>query len=126
MKRCYQVALLAVLVMLGSCGNRKVADRWTATRANAWYAELPWMAGCDYITSDAINQIEMWSGDTYNAAQIDKEMAWAEELGLNTMRVYLSSVVYENDPDGMKQRMDNFLSICQKHGVRPLFCIFDD
>ena len=39
MKRCYQVALLAVLVMLGSCGNRKVADRWTATRANAWYAE---------------------------------------------------------------------------------------
>ena len=60
------------------------------------------MAGCDYITSDAINQIEMWSGDTYNAAQIDKEMAWAEELGLNTMRVYLSSVVYENDPDGMK------------------------
>ena len=126
MKRCYQVALLAVLVMLGSCGSRKVADRWTAARANAWYAELPWMAGCDYITSDAINQIEMWSGDTYNAAQIDKEMAWAEELGLNTMRVYLSSVVYENDPDGMKQRMDNFLSICQKHGVRPLFCIFDD
>lgn len=127
MRRLCQLSIALLLVLsLASCGKGSTGERWTAARANAWYAELPWMAGCDYITSDAINQIEMWSAETYNAAQIDKEMGWAEELGLNTMRVYLSSVVYEKDADGMKQRMDNFLSICQKHGVRPLFCIFDD
>lgn len=127
MRRLCQLSIALLLVLsLASCGKGSTGERWTAERANAWYAELPWMAGCDYITSDAINQIEMWSAETYNAAQIDKEMGWAEELGLNTMRVYLSSVVYEKDADGMKQRMDNFLSICQKHGVRPLFCIFDD
>ena len=110
MRRLCQLSIALLLVLsLASCGKGSTGERWTAERANAWYAELPWMAGCDYITSDAINQIEMWSAETYNAAQIDKEMGWAEELGLNTMRVYLSSVVYENDADGMKQRMDNFL-----------------
>ena len=34
--------------------------------------------------------------------------------------------VYKNDPDGMIDRMDDFLSICNKHGIRPMFVIFDD
>ena len=33
------------------------------------------------------------SADTYDPARIDTELGWAEELGFNTMRVYLSSVV---------------------------------
>ena len=80
------------------------------------------MAGADYINADAINQIEMWSGDTYNHDQIDKEPSWAEGLDFKTLRVYLSSVVYENDPEGLKQRMDDFLTICQGHVIRPLIC----
>ncbi|MBQ8098727.1 MAG: cellulase family glycosylhydrolase [Bacteroidaceae bacterium] len=122
-------ASAALLMLAGSCCNapkESAAQRWTEEKANAWYAELPWMAGVDYIPASAINQIEMWSQDTYDAPQIDKELGWAEELGFNTLRVYLSSVVYDNDPEGYKQRMDDFLSICEKHGIRPLFCIFDD
>lgn len=126
-----KIALLAVGVValsLSSCSSDKkeVAQRWTEEKANAWYSELPWMAGCDYIPASAINQIEMWSKDTYDAPQIEKELGWAEDLGFKTLRVYLSSVVYENDPDGMKERMSNFLDICKNHGIKPLFCIFDD
>ena len=124
------LSMVAAMLLLGltSCttGNEKSAPRWTEKQANDWYAKLPWMAGCDYITSDAINQIEMWSKDTYNAKQIDKELGWAQNIGFKTLRVYLSSVVYENDPEGMKQRMDDFLGICQKHAIRPLFVFFDD
>ena len=104
----------------------QVAQRWSEEQAITWYAQLPWLAGADYINADAINQIEMWSKDSYRPDQIDQELTMAEGIGFNTLRVYLSSVVYEHDPEGMKQRMDDFLSICQKHHIKPLFCIFDD
>lgn len=132
MSKTFKLALLLCLLTMsmGSFAKKKVqqpvAQRWTVEKANAWYASKPWLRGCNYIPANAINQIEMWSRDTYDAKQIDKELTWAQELGFNTMRVFLSSVVYANDPDGMKQRMDNFLSICQKHGIQPLFVFFDD
>ena len=120
--------VLAMFVGACQCEKeaRTTAQRWSEEKANEWYAQLPWMAGADYINAGAINQIEMWSGDTYNHDQIDKELTWAEDLGFKTLRVYLSSVVYENDPEGLKQRMDDFLTICQGHGIRPLFVFFDD
>ena len=103
-----------------------VASRWTEAKANIWYAQQPWMSGCDYIPATAINQIEMWSKNTYDHPQIDKELGWAEELGFKTMRVFLSSVVYAHDPQGLKERMNDFLTICDRHGIRPLFVFFDD
>ena len=106
--------------------KHKAATRWSEDKANTWYAQLPWMSGCNYTPATAINQIEMWSKDTYDPVQIDKELGWAEELGFNTMRVFLSSVVYKNDPSGLKKRINNFLDICSRHGIRPFFVFFDD
>ena len=36
-----------------------------------------WLVGSNYIPTDAINQLEMWQADTFNPAQIDKELGWA-------------------------------------------------
>ena len=121
-------SLICALALAGCSDGKKAkpTERWSPEKAEAWYNALPWLSGCNYIPASAINQIEMWSQDTYDAALIDKELGWAEELGFNTMRVFLSSVVYKNDPEGMKQRMDNFLSICNKHGIKPMFVVFDD
>jgi len=127
-KSILTIVLLGVFLLMGSCAEqeKKQAGRWSEEKANQWYAELPWLRGCDYIPATAINQIEMWSADTYDEAQIEKEMGWAEDLGFNTMRVYLSSVVWQNDPEGMKMRMDDFLTKAESHGIRPLFVFFDD
>lgn len=38
----------------------------------------------------------------------------------------MSSLVYANDPGGLKSRIDDFLSICDRHGIRPMFVFFDD
>ena len=117
--------LLAVCGALAACAGD--GARWSAEKAGKWYAGYPWLSGCDYIPCNAINQIEMWSRDTWSPGQIDKELGWASDsLGFNTMRVFLSSVVYQNDPDGLKQRMDEFLGICSKHSITPMFVFFDD
>lgn len=101
------ILLAGALLVLASCAPKEA--RWPEEKARQWYDAQRWLVGCNYIPSDAINQIEMWSGDTYNHDLIDKELSWAEDLGFNTLRVFLSSVVYENDAQGLKARMDDFL-----------------
>ncbi|MBD3238974.1 MAG: 1,4-beta-xylanase [Chitinivibrionales bacterium] len=103
-----------------------VAGQWPKKKAQAWYDELPWLAGTNYYPATAINQIEMWQDSTWDPTTIDKEMGWAEELGFNTHRVYLHDLVWADDEEGLYARMDEFLAICGKHGIRPFFVFFDD
>jgi len=102
------------------------AGRWSEEKALEWGKKQPWLRGCNYIPSNAINQIEMWSADTWSPDLIDRELGWAEDLGFNTLRVFLSSVVWENDSDGFKNRIDEFLNMCAAHSIRPHFVFFDD
>ncbi|WP_143305647.1 glycoside hydrolase 5 family protein [Chitinophaga vietnamensis] len=99
---------------------------WTKEKANKWYTTQPWLTGADYIPNNAINQLEMWQANTFSPQQIDKEFALAEDIGFNTMRVFLHSLAWKQDPAGFKQRIDKFLSIAQQHHIRPLFVFFDD
>jgi hypothetical protein len=70
---------------------------WSIEKANAWYNSHKWLTGADYIPATAINQLEMWQGDTFDPATIDKELGWAENIGFNTMRVFLHSVAWKQD-----------------------------
>ncbi|MCH3992495.1 MAG: glycoside hydrolase family 5 protein [Prevotella sp.] len=106
--------------------SAETGRQWTVSKVDKWYSAQPWLAGCCYIPATAINQIEMWSADTYDAPQINKELGWAQNLGFNTLRVFLSSVVWQHDPVGFKNRMNNFLNICKRHKIRPFFVFFDD
>ncbi|HLP37699.1 cellulase family glycosylhydrolase [Lacibacter sp.] len=105
---------------------KEVPGRWSAEKANAWYAKQPWLVGANYLPATAINQIDMWQASTWDAATIDKEMGWAESIGMNTMRVFLHDMVWASDKKGLYKRMDEFLNICKKHGIRPWFVFFDD
>lgn len=99
--------------------------RWTAEAANAWYARQPWLVGANYVPSDAINQLEMFQAATFNPELNDKELGWAESIGMNTMRVFLQDQLWEQDPQGFTKRLDTFLGIAAKHHIRPLFVLFD-
>jgi hypothetical protein len=99
--------------------------RWTEQKANEWYAKQPWLIGSNYIPRSAINQLEMWQEATFNPQQIDQELGWAESLGMNTMRVFLHDLPWQQDADGFKKRIDQFLTIAAKHHIRPIFVLFD-
>jgi hypothetical protein len=101
------------------------AERWTAERAHEWYGQQPWLVGSNYNPANTINQLEMWQADTFDPATIDKELGWARAIGMNTMRVYLHNLLWEQDAKGLKQRIDKFLTIAAKHGIKPMFVLFD-
>jgi hypothetical protein len=98
---------------------------WSEQQANAWYAHQPWLVGSNYVPRSAVNQLEMWQEETFDPAQIDQELAWAEELGMNTMRVFLHDLLWQQDSVGFRRRIGQFLDISARHGIRPMFVIFD-
>jgi hypothetical protein len=99
---------------------------WTVEKANAWYGEHKWISGSNFLPSTAINQLEMWQAETFDTATINRELGWAEDIGFNTMRVFLHSIAWKQDPEGFKNRVDRFLAIADRHGIQPLFVFFDD
>jgi hypothetical protein len=101
------------------------AQRWSEAQANAWYAQQPWLVGSDYVPANAINQLEMWQAETFDPKQIDKELTWAEGLGMNTMRVFLHDLLWQQDSPAFTRRIDTFLTIADKHHVHPVFVLFD-
>jgi hypothetical protein len=101
------------------------AERWTEQQAHHWYDRQPWLVGANYIPANAINQLEMWQADSFDPATIDKELGWAQSIGMNTMRVYLHNLLWEQDAKGFKKRIDAFLAIAAKHNIKPIFVLFD-
>src|SRR5579859_1194351 len=114
------------IVLLLLCPNAFTqTQRWSEQRANRWYQEQPWLVGSNFIPATAINQLEMWQADTFDPAEIDRELGWAENLGMNTMRVFLHDLPWQQDAPGFTKRIDSFLSIAAKHHIRPIFVLFD-
>jgi hypothetical protein len=101
------------------------SERWSEKAANDWYRKQPWLVGSNYIPATAINQLEMWQADTFDPARINLELTWAEGLGMNTMRVFLHDLPWQQDAAGFERRIARFLGIAEKHGIRPILVLFD-
>lgn len=103
-----------------------VGTVWTVEKAQAWYRQHPWITGANFVPSTAINQLEMWNASTFDSATIDRELGWAEDIGFNAMRVFLHSLAWKEDAAGFKNRVDAYLRISQRHGIKTIFVFFDD
>ena len=101
------------------------SEKRSARQAKDWYEKQPWLLGSNYNPASAIDELEMWQADSFDPERIDLELGWAESLGMNTMRVYLHDLLWQQDAEGFKQRLDTFLTIAAKHKIRPMFVLFD-
>lgn len=99
---------------------------WTVEQARVWQDGQGWLRGCNFNPSTAINQLETWQGETFDTATINRELGWAENIGMNCMRVYLHHVAWEVDKEGFKDRVNQYLTIADNHGIKTIFVFFDD
>jgi hypothetical protein len=99
---------------------------WPAAKAGAWYAAHKWINGANFIPSTAINQLEIWQADSFDPQTIDRELGYAEGIGFNTMRVFLHSIAWQQDPEGFRQRVSRYLAISDKHHIQTIFVFLDD
>jgi hypothetical protein len=98
---------------------------WPVAKAEGWAREHPWLVGCNFSPSTAINQLEMWQADTFDLPTIDRELGWAEGLGFNSVRVFLHHLLWERDAQGLLSRIDQFLAAADRHKIGVMFVLFD-
>jgi Cellulase (glycosyl hydrolase family 5) len=118
-------SVVAVLILAFSTHVFADMQRWSEEKANGWYQQQPWLVGSNFIPATAINELEMWQAATFDPQEIDKELGWAQSLGMNTMRVFLHDLLWQQDAEGFKRRIDSFLTIAARHHIRPVFVLFD-
>lgn len=127
MKRnLYLLALLIWLTLACSSPKPQIRPAWTAETAREWYDKVGWLRGSDFIPSTAINQLEMWQAETFDTVTIDRELGWAEDIGFNSMRVYLHHAAWASEPQAFLSRVDQYLAIADRHHISTLFTLFDD
>jgi hypothetical protein len=122
--------ILALCLVLSACStvDRHAVEpraQWTAEQANAWHAKQPWLVGCNFGPSTAINQLEMWQADTWDPKTIDRELGWAQDLGFTSVRVFLHDLLWKQDSKGFLKRMDEFLQIADRHHIGVMFVLLD-
>jgi hypothetical protein len=100
-------------------------SRWSPERAHRWYRAQGSLVGANYITSNAVNQLEMFQAGSYDPRRIDTELGWARLCGLNTVRVFLHDQLRAQDRRGFQLRLEQFVALAARHGIKPLFVLFD-
>lgn len=103
-----------------------MSTRWSAEKAWDWSRRLPWLCGFNYLPSTAVNSTEMWQSETFDPDTIKRELGWAQQIGLNCCRIFVQALVWDADPDGLADRLDQFMGIAQAHGMATLPILFDD
>ena len=113
------ILFYAAFSVAGACGEEAVK-----AEAKKQYDTSTWI-GSNYTPAYAANQIQMWH--KFKPEVIDRELAAAvKHFGINTLRVYLHNIAYDNEKDVFLARIGEFLKICDRHGIRPGFTFFDD
>ena len=116
-------------ILIFSFKDTKVKDqskRWSEERIWKWYDEQPWLVGTNFITSSSINQLEFWQEETFDLELIDKELELSASIGMNTHRVFLHDLLWDQDSIGFLNRIDKFLEASDKHGIKTMLVFFDD
>ena len=104
---------------------------WTKEKAWEWYNAQPWIRGCNYMPASAANRVDQWQelGSEERFAEVEKELALAETIGFNTLRILVEEqgfAVWLVDHDGFMARFERMLSIMERHGLRAIVVLGND
>lgn len=125
---------LSALALAGLAALPLAAARtapWTKEKAWAWYNAQPWIRGCNYMPASAANRVDQWQalGSEARFAEVERELALAERIGFNTLRLIVASEgfgVWLADPDGFRARFERYLQILAKHRLRAIVVLGND
>ena len=81
------------------------------------------LRGFNYTPSSAVHDIAFWRD--YDEASIERELTYAQRLGLNSARVFLAYVVYEREPQQFLQRLRHFVRAAHARGISTMVVVWD-
>jgi hypothetical protein len=123
---CSIILCFTLNVKSGTPGISLKGERWTIEQASDWYKDVGTIKGFNYLPRTAGNSTEMWQESSYRPDIIEQELSWAESAGYNSIRAFMQYLVWQDDPEGTKLRMDEFMKIASGFGMSVTWVLFDD
>ena len=132
--RTAKFAGFAILVAVAMLAMPLFAERqgpWTKERAWEWYRAQPWIRGCNYMPASCANRVDQWQelGCEERFAEMDRELAVAESIGFNTLRILVELQgfgVWLEEHDGFMDRFERALQIMASHKMRAIVVLGND
>jgi hypothetical protein len=101
-------------------------SRWPPGRVWEWHANRLWLCGVNYLPSTAVNWIATWQRSSFAPHVIARELDWAAEIGINSVRMGLPYIVWQDDADGLLERLDHVLSMLAERSMTAMPYLLDD
>lgn len=80
--------------------------------------------GAIYLPARAYNPWQMWH--EYDEAVMDRDMGYAERVGLNAIRTWASYERWNEDQEATAASLESALDVCAAHGIRVLLSLFEN
>jgi len=81
------------------------------------------LRGFNYVPSTAFNPIAFWRD--YDETLIERELSYAQRLGLNSARIFLAYVVYENEREVFLEKVKHFVRAAHNRGITVMPVLWD-
>lgn len=81
------------------------------------------LRGAVYYPSYALNAPQFWKW--YDHQLIDMEMGYAEKLGINAFRIWVSYEYWLEEPDHFEAGFKDFLELADAHGIKIMVSLFE-
>ena len=97
--------------------------KWPPERARQHMERFGVIKGCNYVPAYAHSHAHMWFD--YRADDINKELGWARDIGINSVRMFVPCFEYSAFREQLLKRWDRFLDAAAQHGmsVMPTFSL---
>ncbi len=105
-----------------------MGKRWSEEKAWEWSRRMPWLRGCNFMSSDCVNRVDQWQEEGFEErlATADRELALAASIGFNSVRLIVQFEVWLDQHDGFLARFDRYLATCAKHGINAMITLGND
>lgn len=92
--------------------------QWSKERAWEWHNARSWVRGFNYLPSNCTFQYEMWQeyGFEERMEVMEKEIALAQSVGFNSVRMAMYFEPWKADRDGYMARLERVLQLLDSHG----------
>ncbi len=89
--------------------------RWPVERVEAYVKRLGVIKGVNYVPAYCYGYIEIWHH--YDEATILRELDYACAIGINSLRIFVSTAQWQTHRDLVYANLERFLDACKARGL---------
>ncbi len=67
----------------------------------------------------------MWQAETFDISTIERELGWAADIGMNTVRIYLHDLLFAEEPKDFLGRIEKVFSLAASKDIGVIPVLFD-